>query len=299
MRTVEQQGLSRRAGWWRAALVPLVVSLAAIGIGLGSVGPDRPTEIAAPAPLRAVAAASADPAEEANGGWGQPWFVEDFSGSTLDTSRWFTYDSPTEEPKRDPSLLRVTGNELQVVGSVNAEGREVGSGLANTFGQMYGRWEVRFRMDKGAGYGPAILLWPDGDGQWPRDGEIDLMEIPKAAREWGTTVAHNGSPDRSRSQRVTADFTQWHTVAVDWLPDLLTFYFDGKKVWTVTPATKPYQGGNRNLVPSTSPMRLALQLDECSHSAPLYGPDWIPCRNKQTPPEVILHIDWVKIYKAP
>lgn len=306
---MDEQGLSRRRRWWRPKLVPLFLGLVTASMGLGSVTAGGQ---AVSAPVRPAASAAAAPGEhavsalKADGGWGEPIFVEDFNGSALDLRRWFTYNTPNIEPKRDPALIRVTQGELQLVGSVNAEGKEVGSGLATTFGQMYGRWEVRFRVDRGAGYGPAILLWPDGDGQWPRDGEIDLMEIPKQNREWGTTVAHNGSPngrggyrDRSRSQRVNADFTQWHTVAVDWLPNRLTFYFDGKKVWTVTPATKPYQGGNQNLVPSTSPMRLALQLDECSHNAPLYGPDWIPCRNKQTPPEVLLHIDWVKVWKMP
>jgi hypothetical protein len=300
--TVEETGGNGRERRRRVPFIPLILALATAALGIGSIGAGKPptAELAAASKSMpaVVGGLEAQAGADANGGWGEPVFFDGFNSPQLDLNKWFTYES-AKEPKRDPGLVRVSNGELQLVGSVNADGKEVGSGIASRFGQMYGRWEVRFRIDKGAGYGPAILLWPDGDGRWPRDGEIDLMEIPKAARSWGTTVAHNGSPDRSRSERVTTDFTQWHTVAVDWLPDLLTFYLDGKKVWTVTPATKPYQGGTRNLVPSTSPMRLALQLDECSHNAPLYGPDWIPCRNKQTPPEVLLHIDWVKVYKVP
>ena len=51
-------------------------------------------------------------------------------------------------------------------------------------GQKYGRWEARVRSQKGNGYGPVMLLWPDAE-DWPEDGEIDIMEIPKGDRTQG------------------------------------------------------------------------------------------------------------------
>src|SRR4051812_21960652 len=43
------------------------------------------------------------------------------------------------------------------------------------FGQLYGRYAIRFRSDTIAGYKVAWLLWPDS-GISPRDGEIDFPE---------------------------------------------------------------------------------------------------------------------------
>jgi beta-glucanase (GH16 family) len=217
--------------------------------------------------------------------------VDNFT--VLDSRRWYPYDSPTKQPRRSPDLVRVRSGELQLIGSVNAAGQEVGSGLGDRLGQKYGRWEARFRVDRGAGYGAVILLWPTTN-TWPKDGEIDLIEIPKPERVHGINVVHNGPHNSSRAHGVAADFTQWHTVAVDWLPDRLVYWLDGKMTWTVDRSTRPYDGSTQNLVPSTAPMRFALQFDECAHA--VYGSGWIPCRTAATPKQVIMHVDWVKVY---
>ncbi len=54
-------------------------------------------------------------------------------------------------------------------------------GLAWNHGQLYGRWEVRARTQQATGYGDVLILWPDAE-DFPVGGEIDFMEIPKAAR---------------------------------------------------------------------------------------------------------------------
>ena len=43
------------------------------------------------------------------------------------------------------------------------------------------------------------------------------------------------SGDLTKHIPSTVDFTKWHTIAVDWLPDHVTFWLDGKALWTVTP----------------------------------------------------------------
>ena len=84
----------------------------------------------------------------------------------------------------------------------------------------------------------------------------------------------------------SVSFTQWHVLAVDWLVSHITFWLDGKPMWTVQRKT-----GSNNFVPST-PFHLALQNDAgCANHK---------CRpNKSTSPRVVMQVDWVRIYAAP
>jgi beta-glucanase (GH16 family) len=215
--------------------------------------------------------------------------VDDFSGTSLNTQRWDIYDSPDGSPRRSPDLVAVKGGELLLSGTVNGRGQEVGAGIGDRLSQRYGRWEARVRVDHGSGYSEVVLLWPTSE-RWPDDGEIDMLEVPRAERTLGYTVLHNGPENSQEAKSHLVDFSAWHTVAVDWMPSYVTFWLDSKPVWTYTPPTNPAQ---HNLIPSTSPMRFALQLDACT---PAYG-GWIPCRNASTPPTVTMHVDWVKVYK--
>lgn len=153
-------------------------------------------------------------------------------------------------------------------------------GGSNTPPQTYGRWEIRAKMDKGNGYGPALLLWPNSN-KWPADGEIDISEIPKGDRTKSHFTLHYGSNNSQASYSSSGDFSQWHTYAVEWQPTYISFYLDGKKVYTNTnPAAIP-----------DGPMHLAIQNDVGAAG------HWISGRDSSTPDSVSLHIDYVKIYK--
>jgi licheninase len=216
-------------------------------------------------------------------GWGAP-VVEDFLG--FDGSRWYKYRATadvTHKPRRSPDLVSVGGGVLRLAGTVDPRGAEIGSAVGDKLAQRYGRWEARFRVQRGAGYGAAVLLWPAG-GRWPDDGEINLIEVPSPSRRSGINAIHNG-PDNKRARwPVIADFASWHTVAVDWLPGSVTYYLDG--VPTLV-ELRP------ELIPNTGPLRLALQLDECAPR--VYG-SFIPCRDAFSPAVVLMEVDWVKVY---
>ena len=175
----------------------------------------------------------------------------------------------------------MSAGELQLIGGFNPTvGTDVSGGVESTLNQLYGRWEARFRVDQGAGYSAVVLLWPESE-RWPTDGEVDVAEVNLGARQSAVNYLHNGSGDEKIGHVMTADFTDWHTVAVDWLPGQVTFYLDGAIVFGQT--GPPY-------VPGTSPMHLTLQLDQgCD--------DFIECRNASTPAQVIMHVDWVKAYQ--
>ncbi|WP_380175254.1 family 16 glycosylhydrolase [Kineococcus sp. DHX-1] len=112
-------------------------------------------------------------------------------------------------------------------------------------GRTYGRYSVRFRADPGTGWGAAFLLWSDAD-DW-HDGEIDFAEGMTTA----TTVdAHNhdlANPAANALSVFTpATWDQWHVATVEWTPQGVTFFLDGRR--TGTSATVP-----------TRPLHLVLQ----------------------------------------
>jgi len=215
--------------------------------------------------------------------WGQPT-VENFDSLG---GRWFVYDFPTTSPRRSRDLVSVSGGILKLRGATNAAGLDVGSGVSdNEFHQKYGRWEARFRVTSGAGFGVAILLWPE-NGRWPKDGEVDLVEVPSADRQRAVESIHNGPSNLHTTHGIVSDFTTWHTVAVDWLPSGLTYYVDGQATWNVN---------NPAYIPTTGQLHLTLQLDECAPT--VYG-GFIPCRTGGPSAGTVLEVDWVKVYAPP
>lgn len=109
-----------------------------------------------------------------------------------------------------------------------------------TFSFRYGYVEVRARFDCAKGVWPAIWLLP-GSGGWPNGGEIDIMEhINHQKQVWQTIhlLRNSGSGDASTTvnpQPAINDVNGWHTYGVEWAPERITFYVDGKKTGSFTP----------------------------------------------------------------
>jgi beta-glucanase (GH16 family) len=200
---------------------------------------------------------------------------EDFD--TFREHAWSRYDSVGAfgNGLRRPSAITVSDGLLHITARGNVSG-----GMAHKLGQRHGRWEFRARTDKGRGFGSAILLWPDSE-RFPEDGEIDIMEVPSETRDRAHFVLHfGGAANRLSGSHVEDDFSEWHTFAVDWLPDRLVWYVDGVERFRVV---------DRAILPKTS-MHLAIQLDQ--------GPkkDWIPAPDETTPAATSLQVDWVRVY---
>jgi licheninase len=204
----------------------------------------------------------------------------------LDLRDWSIYTDPYGSRSGTPRTqqsAQVGGGNLNLIGHYQSPYGYVGGGVSFKSYQTYGRWEVRFRADAGVGYEPVVLLWPQGPHS---DGEIDLAEVFPASRSFDGEFLHMGPESRWIGHRnYSVNFTQWHTIAVDWLPTHITYWLDGKVTWTVNRTP-----GAFNWIPRT-PFHLALQMDEgCTNR----------CRpNSSTPARVIMQVDWVKIYAAP
>lgn len=119
-------------------------------------------------------------------------------------------------------------------------------------------FEFSVRVDKGKGFDIAAGTWPDSN-KWPIDGEGDMLETPKADRTKALTVNHWGSNNSQRNYSYPGkyfpngiDFSQWHTMRCEWLPNRLSFYCDGIKVLEFT---------NPAEIPTASKWHLFFQMD--------------------------------------
>jgi Glycosyl hydrolases family 16 len=210
--------------------------------------------------------------------WGTPILSDDFGGTQLDPNKWQVYEAPDASTHRGIAAgTHVSDGKLMLVGGLY-DGKDQGAGVISRFSQTYGRWEARVRSDPGAGYSATAFLWPVHMGD-PEFAEIDFAEILSANRHSGGLFIHHGRDDQQVQRTTHSDFTKWHTVAVDWLPDHVTFWMDGKKTWT-------YKG---SFVPKQSMMQLYLR-NEMRNGFH---------RTSDTPQKITMQVDWIRVYRAP
>lgn len=111
---------------------------------------------------------------------------------------------------------------------------------AGKFTQLYGHIEARAQVPKGTGLWPAF--WMLGGGNWPTDGEIDILE--NVGRDPNTIYGTLHGPGYSGGNAVggTRNLGQpvgdaFHVFAIDWSPNLIVWTVDGSEYFRATPAS--------------------------------------------------------------
>ena len=115
------------------------------------------------------------------------------------------------------------------------------SGMLTThdsFVQTYGIYEISAKMPAGQGLWADFWLLPE-NGSWPP--ELDVMEINGGNPTVLDTAVHTASTGQnvtiSNGTPIPDASAEFHTYAVDWEPNTITWYFDGNEVYqTATPA---------------------------------------------------------------
>ena len=167
----------------------------------------------------------------------QDWNVELHEPGWVNNELQSYVDSPENIYLQDGSLV------LKPVEIQNPDGTvSYTSGRVNTQNKhdfKYGIFEARAKVPEGQGFLPAFWMMPTNEnlyGQWPRCGEIDIMEVlgNDTTRSYGTL--HYGNP-HSQSQAgctlTEGNFSdEYHTFAVEWLPDRISWYVDGQLIHT-------------------------------------------------------------------
>jgi beta-glucanase (GH16 family) len=191
-------------------------------------------------------------------------FFDDFTGPTLDQSRWNIVvtgrtvnneqqayvDSPDVFTFLDGAAEGATHGALAIrprfrEGFTTPEGRRFDfvSGRAETKGKfefMHGRVSARIKLGVGSGLWPAF--WILGTGRWPATGEIDVMEHV-GEPDWTSVAIHGpgysgNTPLVHRARMGTAEGpANWHIYGVDWTSEVMIFTIDGREIYRATRPT--------------------------------------------------------------
>ncbi len=172
---------------------------------------------------------------------------DDFNGKKLNMKDWnFEFHEPgwvnaelqSYDDSKKNTYLKDGCLVIQALKTEKKDGTvSYTSGRINTQGKhafTYGRFEARLRVPKGMGFLPAFWMMPDDEslyGQWPKCGEIDIMEVmgQETNKLYGTI--HYGEPHgMAQGTQVleTGNFSdEFHVFAVEWEPGEIRWYCDG------------------------------------------------------------------------
>ncbi|WP_378949789.1 family 16 glycosylhydrolase [Mesorhizobium sp. ANAO-SY3R2] len=236
-------------------------------------------------------------------------FSDEFDGSALDRSKWTTcywWDDggctnlANNElqwyQRRNVSVadgnLRLTALPETVIGH---EGKTFAytSGMvtsgrlyaqragADRFAARQGYFEIRAKIPRGKGLWPAFWLLPSTQDARP---EIDIMEVIGNAPDVLEMHLHY-TDEKGQKQSVgsnirTVDLSaDWHVYGLEWRPDAVIWYLDGKEAWR-------YQ--NAPGIPN-EPMYLLLNL--------AVGGDWPGAPDDKTVFPAEFLVDYVRVWQ--
>jgi beta-glucanase (GH16 family) len=164
---------------------------------------------------------------------------------------WGTTHLPTQANISDPTAVTTSGGVL----SLTARKQTLGgynyvSGLINTggvpgktapgFAFTYGYIETRLKVAPGQGLWSAFWTLPTSnpDGTFhDGDGEIDIIETIGSEANIGNGHIHRNGVTYGHDYDAGTDLSQsFHTYGVDWEPDHLSWYIDGRLLFSITNA---------------------------------------------------------------
>jgi beta-glucanase (GH16 family) len=183
---------------------------------------------------------------------------DEFDGTSLNSANWtpeilpaYRYNNEVQSYTDSSDNLKVEGGSLLI--QAKKSGTSWTSARINSQEKRifkYGKIEFRAKLPSGIGPWPAAWLLGNNisSAPWPACGEIDVMEWRGNPTSDANTVGHalhstsrNGNNPLQPSTRtpVSNPSTQFHTYAVLWESDKVTFSVDGVDVTPLTPVDQP------------------------------------------------------------
>ena len=178
---------------------------------------------------------------------------DEFSGAAMDDTIW-SYD-PHEPGWTNEELQEYTESTdnvftrdgmmvLKAIKTTDANGNDYyTSGKIKSQNKedfMYGKVVARAKVPEGKGLWPAIWMMPTDEsyyGQWPKCGEIDIMEVLGSDTTTAYGTVHYGAPHAEQQGTVvktSPDFAaDFHEYSVEWEPGEMRWYIDDELYLTV------------------------------------------------------------------
>ncbi len=207
---------------------------------------------------------------------------DEFSGSELDRTIW-TYD-PHEPGWTNSELQEYTTSEENVFtknGNLVLKAIKTKDENGNAYytsgkikGQnlkdfMYGKVSVRAKVPEGQGLWPAIWMMPTDEehyGQWPKCGEIDIMEVLGHQTDTAYGTLHYGEPhgEQQGTYKLEGGDTfasDFHEYSVEWEPGEFRWYIDGNLYHTVNDWFTAVEGEDDKPYPAPFDQTFFVQLN--------------------------------------
>lgn len=206
---------------------------------------------------------------------------DEFDGSKLNMDIW-NYE-PHEPGWTNNELQEYTTSEDNVFVKdgnlvIKAIKEEDGSNVHYTSGKvttqnkedfLYGKVVVNAKVPEGQGLWPAIWMMPTDEsyyGQWPKCGEIDIMEVlgNDVTTAYGTL--HWGEPHGEKQGIVTLEdgttfADSFHEYSVEWEPGEFRYYIDGEHYLTVNDWFTAIEGQDEKPYPAPFDQTFFVQLN--------------------------------------
>jgi len=174
------------------------------------------------------------------------------------------------------------------------QGSDIISARMNTVKSWkYGYFEMRAKLPGGRGTWPAFWMLPQNFQNWPRDGEIDIMEYvgyrPDVTQSSVHTEAYNhvAGTEKTNTHSAPGAERKFYTYSLLWTENEIKTYIDGIEYFSF----KNDQAGNKSTWPFNVPFYLKLNL--------AIGGNW---GGAQGVDESILpatyEIDYVRVYQS-
>ena len=264
---------------------------------------EKPTEAKTEAPTEAVDVPEIE-------GYNLLW-NDEFSGSALDETKW-NYE-PHEPGWTNEELQEYTTSTDNVfvrdgklvIKAIKSDkngkdyytsGKVTGQ---NKTDFTYGKIVVSAKVPEGQGLWPAIWMMPKDEsyyGQWPKCGEIDIMEVlgNDVSTAYGTL--HYGEPHGEQqgtwglTGQTYAD--SFHEFSVEWEPGEMRWYIDGNLYNTVNDWFTAVQDEKPYPAPFDQPFFVQLNL--------AVGGTWPGNPDATTDfDKAEFEVDYVRVYQKP
>ena len=227
----------------------------------------------------------------------EDWTVEQHEPGWVN-EEWQRYVDSQENISLGNGKLYLRGvKKVEANGTVSYTSGRISTEHKHDF--TYGIFEARLKVPKGKGFLPAFWLMATDEEQygcWPRCGEIDIMEILGQDPKTNYGTIHYGVPHEQRQGMVsleTGDFSEeFHTFALEWLPDVLRWYVDGVLFFQETQWYSADSEGQRAPFPApfNHDMYLILNL--------AVGGSWVGYPDETTEFETAVYaVDYVRVYQ--
>lgn len=304
----------------RFALASTCIVLGSAVVGCGAGSSEKKVEIQTDSDVQEVMTVSeettvqeeSDVQEEIDVAYKLVW-EDNFESDRLNMEDWnYEYHEPgwvnneLQEYVDSPGNIYVKDGELviQALKHVDENGNiTYTSGRVNTQNKhdfKYGRFEARLKVPSGKGFLPAFWMMPTDEnlyGQWPKCGEIDIMEVLGHSTSQNYSTLHFGEPHtQSQGSLIlkSGNFADdYHVFACEWEPGEIRFYVDNELCHTVNDwfTKKTGYGTVTYPAPYDQPFYMIFNV--------AVGGDWPgnPDTTTQFGENAALRVDYVRVYQ--